>query len=126
MASRNATTLIAALVSLTLVARAAIGAGSNGGTLTARAIAGNAIANDTSTLSDFDGDGTIGFGDFVKFAARFGRGQGDDGYDADYDLDDDGSIGFSDPEARRSQEMGTIPREFGYAITPPPRQVSPS
>ena len=96
MASRNTTKFIAALALLTFVSRAAIGAGSNGGTLTAQAIAGNAFANDTSTLPDFDGDGTIGFGDFVKFAAKFGQGQGDDGYDADYDLDDDGSIGFSD------------------------------
>ena len=46
--------------------------------------------------SDFDGDGTVGFGDFVLFAARFGLSQGDEGYDARYDLDGNGAIGFSD------------------------------
>ena len=96
MASQDATTLIAALALLTFVSHEAIGIGSYDGTLTAQAIPGNAIADDTSTLPDFDGDGTVGFGDFVKFAAKFGQGQGDDGYDADYDLDSDGSIGFSD------------------------------
>ena len=45
---------------------------------------------------DFDGDGTVGFGDFLMFAAVFGRSQGDAGYDAQYDLDGDGVIGFGD------------------------------
>ena len=45
---------------------------------------------------DFDGDGTVGFGDFVQFAAQFGLSQGDEGYDARYDLDGNGAIGFSD------------------------------
>ena len=45
---------------------------------------------------DFDGDGTIGFGDFVKFAAKFGLSQGDVGYDAQFDLNDDTEIGFAD------------------------------
>lgn len=47
-------------------------------------------------LPDFDGDGTVGFGDFVKFSAKFGLRQGDAGYDARYDLDGDGSIGIGD------------------------------
>ena len=46
--------------------------------------------------SDFDGDGTVGFGDFVQFAAQFGLSQVDEGYDARYDLDGNGAIGFSD------------------------------
>ena len=46
--------------------------------------------------SDFDGDGTVGFGDFVQFAAQFGLSQGDEGYDARFDLDGNGAIGFSD------------------------------
>ena len=45
---------------------------------------------------DFNGDGTVGFADFVLFAAQFGLRQGDAGYDARYDLDGDGTIGFSD------------------------------
>ncbi len=45
---------------------------------------------------DFDGDGTVGFSDFVQFAAKFGLSQGDEGYDGRYDLDGNGAIGFSD------------------------------
>ena len=45
---------------------------------------------------DFDRDGTVGFSDFVQFAAQFGLSQGDEGYDARYDLDGNGAIGFSD------------------------------
>ena len=46
--------------------------------------------------SDFDGDGTVGFGDFLQFAAQFGLSQNDDGYDARFDLDGNGAVGFSD------------------------------
>ena len=53
------------------------------------------VAPLTST-SDFDGDGTVGFSDFVQFAAQFGLSQGDTGYDARFDLDGDDEIGFSD------------------------------
>ena len=45
---------------------------------------------------DFDGDGTVGFVDFVQFAKRFGLSPGDAGFDARYDLDGDGTIGFGD------------------------------
>ncbi len=45
---------------------------------------------------DFDGDGTVGFSDFVQFAAQFGLNQDDDGFDARFDLDGNGAIGFSD------------------------------
>ena len=45
---------------------------------------------------DFDGDGTIGFGDFLEFVALFGLNQDDEGYEARFDLDGDGMIGFSD------------------------------
>ena len=40
--------------------------------------------------ADFDGDGTIGFGDFLLFAGAFG------GNNPTFDLDDDNSVGFSD------------------------------
>ena len=46
--------------------------------------------------ADFDGDGTVGFADFVQFAAQFGLSQDDAGYEARYDLDEDGMIGFGD------------------------------
>ncbi len=45
---------------------------------------------------DFDGDGTVGFSNFLLFASAFGRSQGHAGYDARYDLDEDGAIGFGD------------------------------
>jgi len=45
---------------------------------------------------DFDRDGTVGFGDFLLFAAQFGLSQGEEGYDAVFDLDGNGAIGFSD------------------------------
>ena len=46
--------------------------------------------------ADFDGDGTVGFGDFLQFAAQFGLSQGDAGYDAKFDLDGNGAIDFGD------------------------------
>ena len=47
-------------------------------------------------MEDFDGDGTVGFADFVQFAAQFGQNQADEGFEARYDLDGNGAIGFSD------------------------------
>lgn len=46
--------------------------------------------------SDFDGDGSVGFGDFLLFARAFGLSRGDTGFEARYDLDGDGAVGFSD------------------------------
>ncbi len=46
--------------------------------------------------ADFNGDGAVGFADFLQFAAQFGLSQGDAGYDARYDLDGDDTIGFGD------------------------------
>ena len=46
--------------------------------------------------ADFDRDGTVGFSDFIQFAAAFGLGLGDTGYDTRFDLDGDGAIGFAD------------------------------
>ncbi len=45
---------------------------------------------------DFDGNGTVGFSDFVLFAEAFGSDKGATGFDARYDLDGDGAIGFPD------------------------------
>ena len=47
-------------------------------------------------VPDWDGDGAVGFADFVKFAARYGYRRGQAGYDQRYDLDSDGIVGFSD------------------------------
>ena len=50
-----------------------------------------------ATLSaDFDGDGTVGFSDFLAFAGSFGASRGDSRYEARFDLDGSGSVGFSD------------------------------
>ena len=46
--------------------------------------------------SDFDGDGQVGFSDFVLFGGQYGSRQGDGEYEAKYDLDSNGVIGFSD------------------------------
>ena len=45
---------------------------------------------------DFNGDGCIDFSDFLAFAAHYGLGEGQPGYNARYDLDGDKSIGFGD------------------------------
>ncbi|MDP6039453.1 MAG: hypothetical protein QGG64_12955 [Candidatus Latescibacteria bacterium] len=41
-------------------------------------------------VGDFDGDGAVGFADFLLFAAAFG------GTDPQFDLNDDGVVGFAD------------------------------
>ena len=46
--------------------------------------------------TDFDGDGAVGFADFIQFASKFGLSRGDAGYDVRYDLDGNGAVGFSD------------------------------
>ncbi|MBT4138868.1 MAG: hypothetical protein HOE48_13195, partial [Candidatus Latescibacteria bacterium] len=45
---------------------------------------------------DFDGDGEVGFTDFILFAGKFGTQVGDDAYDPLFDLSGDGPVGFPD------------------------------
>ena len=45
-----------------------------------------------SSRADFDGDGKVGFGDFLLFAAAFGA----ENPDPRFDLNDDGEVSFSD------------------------------
>ena len=45
---------------------------------------------------DFDGNGTVGFSDFVLLAEAFGSVTGDAGYDARFDLNGNGAVGFGD------------------------------
>ena len=87
---------LAALALLALVCHAAIGANPDHDGATTHALTVDANGDDIASISDFDGDGTIGFGDFVIFARVFGAHQGDEKYDATYDLNGDGEIGFSD------------------------------
>ena len=87
---------IAAIALLAVVCHAAMGADASDGDATALAISVDANGDDTASIPDFDGDGTIGFADFVIFAGVFGARQGDEKYDATHDLNGDGSIGFAD------------------------------
>ena len=91
MTSRKGILTIAALILLAFVCHAAMGSDANDNRTTTHAITVNA-----ASLPDFDGDGTVGFSDFVILAGVFGARQGDEKYDARYDLNGDGEIGFSD------------------------------
>ena len=75
-----------------------VAAGPNAGDnrTTVHTVSFEAENDDTASIPDFDGDGTIGFGDFVVFAGVYGARQGDEKYESTYDLNDDGEIGFSD------------------------------
>ena len=46
--------------------------------------------------ADFDGDGEIGFSDFLAFVSGFGKTAGEVGFDPTFDLDGDLSVTFSD------------------------------
>ena len=50
----------------------------------------------SSVVGDFNGDGSVSFGDFVLFSQAFGSRIGETVYDVLFDLDSDGQIGFSD------------------------------
>ncbi len=45
---------------------------------------------------DFDGNGRVDFADFLLFAGAFGYREGDERYEARYDLNSDGGIAFDD------------------------------
>ena len=67
-----------------------------GKTETISAAVGVTLQVPASPSPDFDGNGVVGFSDFVAFAGIFGTRQGDGKYDAAYDLNGDGGIGFED------------------------------
>ena len=96
MSLKKLMTSISAVAVLALLSQPASESNADNALATTNVIAVNANGDDTVRQSDFDGDGTIGFGDFVKFAAKFGLSQGDVGYDAQFDLNDDAEIGFAD------------------------------
>ncbi len=93
MPLRTVTLCSAGLLFLAVVCHVAFGSGTDDDRATTQAIT---VEDNGSSLPDFDGDGTVGFGDFVKFAAKFGLSQGDVGYDAQFDLNGDAEIGFAD------------------------------
>ena len=61
---------------------------------------------------DFDGDGMVGFSDFLAFAAHFGRSSSDPDFDERFDFDADGMVGFSDFLA--------FAAAFGKTVAPKP------
>lgn len=50
----------------------------------------------STAAGDFDLDGTVGFSDFLIFAAAFGSRTGDPAYRQDVDLDQSGEVDFTD------------------------------
>ena len=117
MPSRNGMLFSAALFSLALVCHAAIGANSDDDRIATHAVTVGANGDDTVSIPDFDGDGTVGFSDFISFASKFGTQRGDAAFDARFDLDGDDEIGFSDFLAFASQ--------FGKTVEPTPPPSSP-
>ncbi len=96
MYSKTRLLSIARLVLLAFACQAATGSDTESHPAASRAVIVHAGDDNTALMSDFDGDGSVGFSDFVAFAGAFGAGRGDAKYDAKYDLNGDGSIGFSD------------------------------
>ena len=45
---------------------------------------------------DFNGDGEVGFPDFIMFSSAFGATEADERYNTEFDIDENGEIGFSD------------------------------
>ena len=76
------------------------------------------IALRSTPSPDFDGDGHVGFTDFVLFASRFGSTHGDGTYEAKYDLDVDHAIGFSDfvifarDFGKKVSSLGSTPKMY--------------
>ena len=66
---------------------------------------------------DFDENGTVGISDFTLFVDVFGAQEGQEGYEARYDLDGDGEIGISD--------FSIFVDSFGEAVVPVPQEVVP-
>ena len=60
---------------------------------------------------DFDGDGTVGFSDFLAVAGQYGTRKGDGIYQARYDLNSDGAIDVSD--------ILIFAGSFGGPVSPP-------
>ena len=53
-------------------------------------------ASPVDLSADFDGNGTVGFSDFLALAQAFGSRAGTAGWDARFDLNRDGEVGFRD------------------------------
>ena len=62
----------AALSLLASVCHAAVGSIAEENGSAAQAVTVSSDGDNTTSIPDFDGDGTIGFGDFLIFAGAFG------------------------------------------------------
>ena len=65
----------------------------------------------TARTPDFDGDGTVGFSDFLAFAGQYDTRQGDGRYQVKYDLNSDGAIDF--------QDFLSFAGSYGGPVSPP-------
>ena len=64
--------------------------------------------------ADFDGDGTVGFADFLAFAGHtLAPSQGDGRYQAKYDLNSDGMIDIQDFISFTVSFFSTVPPSSG-------------
>jgi hypothetical protein len=81
-------------------------------------IGGLAVSGPVTVSPDIDGDGSVGFGDFLIFAGVFGKSSGDDGFNAAADLNSDGSIGFPD--------FLTFAAAFGKPVESKPALAKPT
>ncbi|MDE2999618.1 MAG: hypothetical protein OXU79_11135 [Gemmatimonadota bacterium] len=78
------------------------------------------ISFNAAPFPDFDGDGTVGFSDFLTFAGAFGSSQGDGKYNAAQDLNSDGSIDFTDFLIFAGAFGSQVPPSGGGGTTTPP------
>ena len=68
---------------------------------------------------DFDDNGMVEWADFVLFAGAFGYREGDEEYDAKYDLHGDGRIGFADFVIFAGSFGNTVNRAPVFDLAPP-------
>ena len=68
---------------------------------------------------DFDGNGTVEWANFVLFAGAFGYREGDEEYDAKYDLHGDGRIEFADFVIFAGSFGNTVNRAPVFDLAPP-------
>jgi hypothetical protein len=54
------------------------------------------LSAESDLVGDFDGNGEVGFTDFLQFAQNFGKKSGEDGFDGAFDFDKNNEVGFTD------------------------------
>ena len=59
-------------------------------------LASGALSAQTAADADFDGDGMVGFSDFLLFVKAFRAFEDQSVYDAKFDLSQNGSVDFDD------------------------------